>query len=347
MKKFGNIKIEDPDNDNVAHRINTTDVKNLNIWNNFLFPLYKECYRMLDNSQSNVIPQIDYDVLKHGTTTFKGLTHIVSTFSNSDRTRLNKYSNGVVTPSDWRKDPERSAFTIFLNIFPEFSHLIQNINIKTELAIKAAELDKGEKVNATNFMDFKRYLDRINRNRWTREMNTSEKQGGVSILGSTSEKLLELSMDSLIDGVNFFKVNNDRVNSYGDFILMCLPNNLWLSVKSNYARERLLASGYTTDIVGVGYFTEAKEFTSPSKIRNFQRVGFLAMYIPDVPISEEQIENNTSTYDEVIEDYKLKGKELPKNINGTLFIRKLSSIGEDMASLLKESNISKRLILDL
>ncbi|GAB6035423.1 hypothetical protein [Galenea microaerophila] len=345
MKKFGNIKIEDPAN--VTNPFDTTDVKNLTIWNNFLFPLYKECYRMLGNSQSNVIPQIDYDVLKHGTTTFKGLTHIVSTFSNSDRTQLNKYNKGVVTSSDWNKDPERSAFTIFLNIFPEFSHLIQNINIKTELAIKAAELDKGEKVNATNFMDFKRYLDRINRNRWTREMNTSEKQGGVSILGSTSEKLLELSMDSLIDGVNFFKVNNDRVNSYGDFILMCLPNNLWLSVKSNYARERLLASGYTTDIVGVGYFTEAKEFTSTSKIRNFQRVGFLAMYIPDAPISEAQIENNTSTYDEVIEDYKLKGKELPKNINGTPFIRKLSSIGEDMASLLQESNISKRLVLDL
>lgn len=339
MKSFGNIQIQDP--------ANITNVDNLDMWNNFLFPLYKVCYRSLPNSLPNVIPQIDYDALKQKSPNFQGLSNIVATFSDNDISQLRGCYKGVVSLADWRKDPERSAFTIFLNIFPEFSHLMQNINIKTDLAIRAAELDKGVKVDATNFMEFKRYLDQINRSRWTRGMDTSESQGGVSILGSTSERLLELSMDSLIDGVNFFKVNNDRVNSYGDFVLMCLPNNLWLSVKSNYARERLLASGYTTDIVGVGYFTEAKEFTSPGKIRNFQRVGFLAMYIPDVPISEAQIQSNTNTYDEVIGDYNSKGKDLPKNINGSPFIRPLSTIGDDMKSLLNEPNISKRLVLEL
>lgn len=339
MKTLGNIQIQEP--------LRLTNSNSLEMWNEFLFPLYEECYRQLPSSIPEIAPQIDYDGLKTGNSHYSGLNSIVTNFTNDEITNLRSCCRSVTSKADWDKDPQKAAFTIFLNIFPQLAHLIKNINIKTDLAINAAEIDKKVSVDATNFMDFKRYLDQINRGRWTRGQNTSESQGGVSILGSTSEKLLELSMKSLIDGVNFFKVNNDRVNSYGDFILMCLPNNLWLSVKSNYARERLLASGYTTDIVGVGYFTDASEFTTPGKIRNFQRVGFLAMYIPDAPISEDQIANNTNTYDEVIADYSAKKKDMPKNINGSAFIRPLSSIGDDMKKLLQESDISKRLALDL
>ena len=82
-----------------------------------------------------------------------------------------------------------------------------------------------------------------------------------------------------------------------------MPNNLWLSVKSNFARERLLASGFTTDIIGVGFFESAKEFTGKIRIRNFQRAGFLAMYCPDVPVNQEQIDNQITTYDLIVKRY--------------------------------------------
>ena len=149
-------------------------------------------------------------------------------------------------------------------------------------------------------------------------------------------------MESLIDNTNFFRSQNQDVQSYGDFVLMCLPNNLWISVKSNFARERLLASGYTTDIIGVGYFTDFNEFTSQTKIRNFIKVGFLAMYIPDITITEEQIANNISTYKQALNCYETQQRELPKNINGKNFLRPLSQLYNDLNSLLEINDIKKR-----
>ena len=127
---------------------------------------------------------------------------------------------------------------------------------------------------------------------------------------------------------------------------MCLPNNLWLSVKSNFARERLLASGYTNDILGVGFFQDPTEFTSNVRIRNFQRAGFLAMYCPDVAVSEEQLSNGTNTFDEIIKSYREQKIELPTNINGKPFIRKLSELYSDLEALMSEEDIKKRSTVD-
>ena len=124
---------------------------------------------------------------------------------------------------------------------------------------------------------------------------------------------------------------------------MCLPNNLWLSVKSNFARERLLASGYSNDILGVGFFQDPSEFTGSVRIRNFQRAGFLAMYCPDVAVSELQVNENTNTYDQVMNYYVVNGQTPPTNINGMPFIRKLSMLCDDLALLLVERDVRKRL----
>ena len=179
--------------------------------------------------------------------------------------------------------------------------------------------------------------------RWTRDKDLSERQSGVSTLGTISENLLETALSEYIDDRNFFKNNVSEVQSYGDFVLMCLPNNLWMSVKSNFARERLLASGFTTDIVGAGFFTDSTEFTSGAKVRNFQKVGFLAMYVPDIAVTEEQVLTGKSTYSEIVDYYNVAtDKNFPLNINGKPFIRKLSELNADIRSLLSEVNIKKR-----
>ena len=123
---------------------------------------------------------------------------------------------------------------------------------------------------------------------------------------------------------------------------MCLPNNLFISVKSNFARERMLASWYNTDIIGAGFFEKYTEFTSHVKNRNLQRAGFLAMYCPDVAVNDKQEQNNTSTYDEIVEFYRENKTEMPKNINGTDFIRKLSNLEADIGVLLNQNDIRKR-----
>lgn len=223
--------------------------------------------------------------------------------------------------------------------------VLKHIHLKAEITLKVIALLVGEEVDSENFIRFKTEIDDLNRLAWVRRQTESESQSGVSNLGTISEMLLERALADLIDGIHFFKTNNPEIQSYGDFVLMCLPNNLWLSVKSNFARERLLASGYTTDILGVGFFTDYKEFTSKAKIRNFQRVGFLAMYLPDIPVSLKQQENKTNTYNQIFEFYSKNNREMPKNINGTDFLRPLSRLYGDIKSLLSETDVRHRTTL--
>jgi hypothetical protein len=230
----------------------------------------------------------------------------------------------------------------FISRHPKSLGLFTNSVPLANSCIENAEILLGKTVDVTNFIEIKSVIDQINRTAWNRVRDTSETQSGKSTLGTISETLLERVFGHQLDGTTFFKNNNNSVKSYGDFVLVCLPNNLWLSVKSNFARERLLASGYANDILGVGFFQSAKEFTSRVRVRNLQRAGFLAMYCPDVPISKTQIKNNTNTYDQVIDYYQNHGGTAPCNINGKPFIRKLSNLPSDLQTLLGETSVRKR-----
>ena len=301
-------------------------------------PLYfKIIYRYLYNSidQTRVYPHVDFDALNQNL--FTALYERYDIQAN-----MRYFQTKKISRTEYNKAPAQKALLLFLHYFPDFYIFLQNINSDARINIQNAETLLNETISIDNFIDAKRTIDEQNRQRYTRTQTQQEKQGGVSILGTISETLLNDAMQSIIDEENFFKTTMSEIQSYGDFVLMCLPNNLWLSVKSNFARERLLASGFSTDIIGVGFFTDAKEFTSQAKIRNFLKVGFLAMYIPDVSITQEQIDNQTNTYQEVIDYYTQHNIELPKNINQTPFIRRLSSIKDDLTALLEITNISRR-----
>lgn len=308
--------------------------ENINFANQFDYELYSLIYSQI-KSGSEYSPVIDTDILFSG-----GYGINVRESFYQLGLRLNK------TPQSNAANPERweTQFIVrqFLTDYPILLGLVANNVSLPSLSIKCAEILSGLEVSGNTFIKIKAVTDAINRIVWTREKDLNERQSGVSTLGSISEDLLNSIFDSITDDVNFFKVGNNSVNSYGDFVLMCLPNNLWLSVKSNFARERLLASGYSNDILGVGYFQDAKEFTSLTRIRNFQRAGFLAMYCPDLPISEKQISDNTNTYKEIVTYYKEQDITFPLNINGQPFIRKLSDLFNDLSKLLQEQDIKKR-----
>ena len=325
-----NIQIEPP-----TTLVNTGG---LPLWSEFFLPTYQGIYGLAIPT-SPTYPHIDFDAFKIS------VASILSTLTDAQVKALRKLGKDTISPAEWNKAPENKAMLVFLWNFPAFANLLNNIHLLASVAIKSSELYLNIQINSSNFIIAKQFIDEINRQRWTRPQTPNEQQSGVSNLGGVSESLLEMAMEQLIDGTNFFKTNNQKVQSYGDFVLMCLPNNLWLSVKSNFARERLLASGYTTDILGVGFFTDMNEFTSQSKIRNFQRVGFLAMYLPDIPVSEDQIINNTNTYNEVVNYYLVNGINLPLNINGTLFLRPLSGLNLDISKILAITNISNRTTL--
>lgn len=311
-----NLRIEDP--------------AGLNFENAFYQTVYQKLFDEI--TADNLNPQVDFDRFHDFSIGFD-----IYALAQDNRVRVNKPSTPC--PENYRVN----AMLAFLIKFPYFYNFLQNINALAAVSIAASEWVFGASVCADNFIDIKKVIDDWNKLRWSRNKTNSESQAGVTNLGTISENLLEKALESFIDNDNFFKNNTSEVQSYGDFVLMCLPNNLWLSVKSNYARERLLASGYTTDILGVGFFTDSTEFTSGAKIRNFQKVGFLAMYVPDIPITEDQINNNTSTYSEIKSFYEAHQQHnFPLNINGQPFVRKLSQISDDIGRLLEETNIKRR-----
>ena len=252
----------------------------------------------------------------------------------------------LAEPTKTNPNPDRSRNQIALEKFFEFHPIlitfIQNCKLKAALQLKHAEQLLGTKCAIGNFMDFKRVCNQFYKMNWTREQDISESQASTSNLGTLSESLLNHAFSSILEENVFMKVEKAETKSYGDFVVSALPNNLWLSVKSSYGRERLLASGFSNDILGVGFFEEVKEFTSLVKIRHYQRAGFLAIYLPDEPVTIEQIDAGINTYGSVEQHYADSGKALPSNINGRPFIRPLSQLPHDLEAIIKHESLVDR-----
>lgn len=304
--------------------------------NEFYKTVYEELYRLVEDGLC--MPHINCDELSD-----KGL---------GDKFYDLAVNNGlnIGTPSPRSANPIRErcqiAIQLFCNEYPAFVTFIQNCRFRGSIAISHAEFITGEECGINNFIKLKRVCGQFNEQNWTRQKDTSEANASVSNLGTISEDLLKFAFEGLTDSSTFIKVTNPNVNSYGDFVLTCLPNNLWLSVKSNFARERLLASGYSNDILAVGFFEDFSEFTSRVKIRNMSKAGFLAVYIPDVPVTSRQLATGENTYDATLKYFKEQKLDLPLNINGTQFLRPLSSIADDLSALLEQEDLSQRLSIN-
>lgn len=333
--KVLDLTLPDGNNPDLSDEVLISD----DLLNAFFFPCRQLLIQLVDENSAQY-PHIDFDLVRGQ------ITPILADLTEQQERGLRRLGcgSGTISASTWNASKERQALLVFLWRYPHFSNLLQNVHLVTSVVMASTEIHLGSLITTENFIEAKKFIDNINRQRWSRPQSNNEQQSGVSNLGTVSETLLEKALGNLIDGTNFFKTNNQGIQSYGDFVLMCLPNNLWLSVKSNFARERLLASGYTTDILGVGFFTSMDEFISTARIRNLQRVGFLGMYLPDIPISEEQIAIDVSTYHQVLQHYG-GIDELPQNINGTVFLRPLSQLHNDLSLLLEKQDIANRTTL--
>ena len=304
--------------------------------NEFFKTVYEELYRRLEDGLCK--PQIDCDELSN-----TGLGDKFYDLAKNCRLKIKKPSSKSSNPV---REKCQNAVQLFCAEYPAFVTFMQNCRFKGSIAISHAEFITGDACSIDNFIKLKRVCGQFNKLNWTRQMDISEENASNTNLGNISESLLKLAFEGLTDSSTFIKVTNPNVSSYGDFVLTCLPNNLWLSVKSNFARERLLASGYSNDILAVGFFEDFSEFTSRVKIRNMSKAGFLAVYIPDVPVTSQQLNAGENTYDATLRYFKEHKMDLPLNINGTQFLRPLSSIANDLSVLLEQKNLSQRLSIN-
>ncbi len=118
------------------------------------------------------------------------------------------------------------------------------------------------------------------------------------------------------------------LRAFGDLLVPCAPTNLVISVKSEAARERLLYSANSIEGIGFGFFTEADEFWTVSRMSLFKRMGFSAIYMPD------------GTHADVVSHLATEGTSAHAvNINGTPLYRPLSQFADDMLRVVGRSSI--------
>jgi hypothetical protein len=117
------------------------------------------------------------------------------------------------------------------------------------------------------------------------------------------------------------------LRALGDIMIPCAPTNLLISVKTEAARERLLYSANSIEGIGFGFFNEAKEFWTRSRMLLFKRMGFTAIYLPD------------KTHQAIAEKLKERNHQMfAVNLNGTELYRPLSIFGSDMRRVVGRSS---------
>lgn len=124
-------------------------------------------------------------------------------------------------------------------------------------------------------------------------------------------------------------INSGRMGilkALGDILIPCAPTNLVISVKSEAARERLLYSANSIEGIGFGFFSEAREFWTVSRMTLYKRMGFSAIYMPK------------KTHKEIFHHMKKEEKKHAVNINGSDLYRPLDQFGDDMRRVVGRSS---------
>jgi hypothetical protein len=137
--------------------------------------------------------------------------------------------------------------------------------------------------------------------------------------GKITESLVEIALN--LSAKDSFSPNTSKFFSWvGDFVLMGIPFNVIVSVKSFSAKERLLVSGSGTALaptIGYGWFKNPEEFKNKNRLQAYKVRGFTSIYMPKYTLKELPNEAKQFT-----------------NINGNPFLRLIENFPEDISMVM-------------
>lgn len=102
----------------------------------------------------------------------------------------------------------------------------------------------------------------------------------VKVTGSVTELICKIALDAACP--NRYDKLPKTWDWVGDYAIMGSPFNLFVSVKSYKAKERLIVSGTgqnAAPVVGYGLFDDPSEW-SPARVKQYKQRGFIAIYMP-------------------------------------------------------------------
>ena len=103
----------------------------------------------------------------------------------------------------------------------------------------------------------------------------------VKVTGAVTELICKIALDA--SAPNRYDTLPKTWDWIGDFAIMGSPFNLFISVKSYKAKERLIVSGTgqnAAPVVGYGLFDDPSEW-SPDRVKQYKQRGFIAIYMPN------------------------------------------------------------------
>lgn len=104
----------------------------------------------------------------------------------------------------------------------------------------------------------------------------------VKVTGAVTELLCKIALDA--SAPNRYDKLPKTWDWIGDYAIMGSPFNLFISVKSYKAKERLIVSGTgqnAAPVVGFGLFDDSSEW-SPERVKQYKQRGFIAIYMPNI-----------------------------------------------------------------
>lgn len=168
----------------------------------------------------------------------------------------------------------------------------------------------------------------------------------VSVIGAVTEEICQLGLQ--VAAPQRYGRLPKTWEWVGDFAITGIPFNLFISVKSYKAKERLIVSGtgqFAAPIIGFGLFDDISEW-SERRVLQYKQRGFLAIYVPDQktsslsgkPYRASGKENNlpNNLYSRLAAKRGSHGPVTDiENIYGNKLIRPLESFAQDIAKLIK------------
>lgn len=160
----------------------------------------------------------------------------------------------------------------------------------------------------------------------------------VSVTGKITERICQIALDAA--AVTRYCRPPQSWDWIGDFELLGTPFNVFVSVKSYKAKERLIVSGtgqLAAPVIGYGLFDSTKEW-SPNRVKQYKQRGFLAIYMPKKLYTELSLLNETNPNLSQKERKKYSStKGYPvteiKNIYERPLIRVLNDFADDIANV--------------
>lgn len=199
--------------------------------------------------------------------------------------------------------------------------------IWNEVLFRAGMKGKSAKIQYQNLSEIL-----VKRDEVSKEIRENQLREDDSVIGGVSELVCKLGLEA--GAPNRYTRLPKGWDWIGDYAITGLPFNLYVSVKSYYARERLIVSGTgqgAAPVIGFGFFKDPDEW-SVDRVQQYRHRGFVAIYMPATLLDEIRNKGTKGC----------KASEVKNSYNRPL-LRDIRDFASDIENVISSDN----LIIDL